>query len=168
MHGPNQQADDRLELIVIDPKIRTILQRPFPQEMILPDRQNVKADGFVPSYIPWDQITARLDEAFGSFWSFEIVKWEIVMNVEAVVHGRLTVWPFSKGYYDRVPLTKDGIGTKILTVEGNRFTQIGDDIKSASSEALKRAAVLLGVGVQLYQRGKQVTQAVAPLTATNA
>ena len=74
MHGPNQQADDRLELIVIDPKIREILQRPFSQEMILPDRQNRKSDGFTPSYIPWDQITARLDEAFGSFWSFEIVK----------------------------------------------------------------------------------------------
>lgn len=119
---------------------------PFPDSDVCQDKE--RPDGFRPSYIPWDKITKRLDEVFGGMWEWQIQRYEFVAN-QAVVHGRLTVRN-GAGF-----LSKDGIGTASLTMVNNAATQMGDDLKSAASDALKRAAVLLGIGIQLYDRSFQ-------------
>jgi hypothetical protein len=121
-----------------------ILRRPFPETDIAFDRP--RQDGFKPQYIPWDKIAERLDEAFKGNWSFEIVKQELINGSMWLVHGRLTAYG----------LVKDGIGT--WDVEKNQHgqpTDPGSNLKSACSDALKRCAVLFGVGIQLYQREGQ-------------
>jgi len=62
----------------------------------------------------------------------------LVLAYDEIMPDAMKVLPFSKGYYDRMPLTKDGIGTKMLTAEGSRFTQIGDDITSAMTSHRRR------------------------------
>ena len=53
-------------------------------------------------------------------------------------------------------LTADGIikmafgGSSITRDRGNKPVSIADDLKSAGSDALKKAASLLGVGLELY------------------
>lgn len=139
-----------LQVTKFDDTVTKILTAPFPQEAVCQEA-TPKADGFRPSYIPWDLITKRLDEAFGGAWSWEIVKTEIQSNTW-LVHGRLSVPTVEDSTKCVTNVTKDGFGTAAIVSP----TSLGDDLKSACTEALKRAAVLLGVGAQLYRRDNQV------------
>ena len=132
-------------------EITNTLAKPFPETDVILDRAGV--DGFVPSYIPWDKIAARLDEAFGGDWSYEIVKYELIQNL-FVVHARITVEMVDPGR-GAYKIIKDGIGTCLVTTINGQMRDLGADLKTASSDALKRAAILLRVGIQLYQRDGQ-------------
>ena len=127
------------------------LVKAFPDTMIQKDAKNAKSDGFCPSYIPWIEVSKRLDEVFGMSWSWEIIS-KAIEGGQWIVHGRLSVPLFfttADKMTQSITVFKDGIGTCVIAQGG---ANIGDDLKTATAEAMKRAAVLFRVSAQLYER----------------
>lgn len=133
----------------LSPDLLAKLREPFPAADI--SQGQPKADGFRPQYISWDKICKRLDDVFGGNWSQEVHRFELIQN-QWIVHVSLRVTVYDKEHDRLDAIVRDGIGTWPLSMCGSSCKDIGDDLKSAESEALKRAAVKFGIGVQLYTR----------------
>ena len=116
---------------------REILDRPFPPELI---RHRPGRNGEDVTYLEAHVIVGRLNEAFGGEWSFTIEKHEM-LEEEVVVLGRLTAGHISKSAFGSSSITRARAGGKAVSV--------GDDLKSAATDALKKSATLLGVGLTL-------------------
>lgn len=104
------------------------------------------------SYIPHSYFTKRLNEIFRHIWSWEIVKYEMLWDVgQVVVHGRLRVM-LGNG----IVITKEGFGGAEIKKYGEKHKRSGqpmdiaDDLKGASSDAKKKAASELGIGLDVY------------------
>ena len=119
---------------------RALLEKPFEPNQIKQRQGNF---GHILDYVEGHVVITRLNEAFESNWTFEIVKYRILKETnEVLVLGKLT----ADG------TTKMAFGSK--QIERNKDTKaivsLGDDLKAASTDALKKAASLLGVGLYLY------------------
>jgi len=116
---------------------RDILEQPFPDNLL---RSRKGPFGQTFTYVEGSAYIARLNNAFEGNWSFEIVEHQ-VREGEVVVLGKLVA--------DGV--TKMSFGGSSITVsrEGEVIS-IADDLKAAATDALKKAASLLGVGLHLY------------------
>ncbi len=119
---------------------RALLEKPFEPSQIKQRQGNF---GHILDYVEGHVVTSRLNDAFDGNWTFEIVKYRILKDTdEVLVLGKLT----AEG------ATKMAFGSK--QIEKNKDTKaiisIGDDLKAASTDALKKAASLLGVGLYLY------------------
>ena len=97
------------------------------------------------SYINVIYITKVLNLTFGWDWDFEIVD-EQILKTQVVVKGRLTCRV--KG----TEITKMQYGRKdIVFKKGtDEPLDIGNDFKSASSDALKKCASLIGIASDIY------------------
>ena len=115
---------------------KDILTRPFPPEAI---KQRPGSHGKSLSYVETHSVISRLNEGCDG-WSFEVVRHEL-HEAEVVVLGKLTA--------DGVVKMAFG-GSSITTNQSGEATSLADDLKAASSDALKKAASLLGVGLELY------------------
>ncbi len=121
------------------PVPRDILEAAFPPDLV---KSRPGAFGGSLQYLEGHTVIARLNEAFDSGWSFEIERHEILPE-EVIVLGRLRV--------DRFEIVKMAFGGSRITRDKlGAATAIGDDLKSAATDALKKASTLLGVGLQLY------------------
>lgn len=95
------------------------------------------------SYVETASVIARLNEACDG-WDFTIEKYE-VLDDEVVVLGKLVV---------EATVTKSAFGGSSITRDREgRAVSIADDLKAAGSDALKKAASLLGVALELYGAG---------------
>ena len=121
---------------------KDILCRPFPPELI---RQRPGQNGKTLSYVETHAVIARLNEGCDA-WSFEVLE-HSVYDHEVVVLGRLTADGVVKVAFGGSSITQDQTG---------RVISLADDLKSAGSDALKKAATLLGVGLELYGAGQAV------------
>lgn len=119
-----------------------VLRRPFAPEQV---KQRQGQGGKTLSYIETHAVIARLNEGLDA-WSFEIVRHEI-FEEEVVVVGKLTADGIIKMSFGGSALTRDRDG---------QCVSIADDLKSAGSDALKKAASLLGVALELYGGGPDV------------
>ncbi len=108
-----------------------ILCRPFPPEQV---KTRTGQHGKKLSYISTSAVIARLNEGCDA-WSFEVVKNEVI------VVGKLTADGIVKMAFGGSSVTKDNSGKEL---------SLADDLKSASSDCLKKCASLLGVGPELY------------------
>jgi hypothetical protein len=108
---------------------RALLERPFEPAQI---RQRKGRNG-VLDYVEGHSVIARLNEALDGAWSFED---------EVVVLGRLTAEGIAKMQFGVSQLTREK-GTGALV-------SLGDDLKAAATDALKKCATFLGVGLHLY------------------
>lgn len=115
---------------------KEVLCRPFPPELI---KQRQGQGGKTLSYVETHAVIARLNEGCDA-WSFEIVEHQ-VLEEEVVVVAKLTADGVTKMSFGGTSITRDRDG---------RPVSIADDLKSAGSDALKKAASLLGVGLELY------------------
>ena len=115
---------------------KDILTRPFPPELV---KQRQGQGGKTLSYVETHAVIARLNEGCDA-WSFEVVEHQ-VLDDEVIVLAKLTA--------DGVVKTAFG-GTSITRDRDGRPVSIADDLKAAGSDALKKAASLLGVGLELY------------------
>jgi hypothetical protein len=117
---------------------RELLEKPFPREQI----QHRKGGfGEVLDYIEGPLVIQRLNEAFQSEWSFKVQEHTILEN-EVVVLGELTAQGIVKTQFGAKDITRgkaDGV-----------TVSIGDDLKAAATDALKKCATLFGVGLHLY------------------
>lgn len=127
-------------------KILADLSEPFPPEM----ERELRKGGATLIYIPISEVIARLNRVFGPYgWSTEIIKCERdALDPEFIVaHVRLTV----KTETEWGPVvTKDGFGgQKIKRTKNGDIVDLGDEFKGAVSDALKKAAQQLGIGLYL-------------------
>lgn len=122
--------------------IRKKLEEPFEPSLIKYRPGNF---GQTIAYIEGHAVIKRLNEVFQSRWSFEIVEHQ-VNQTEAQVLGKLTCFNGA--------VTKMSFGgSKVKTnTESGEVVSIVDDLKAAATDALKKAASLLGVGLHLYEK----------------
>jgi len=96
------------------------------------------------SYVTHSWVTATLNQAFGWAWSWEIQEWRLTPEAkptEVFVLGKLTI----HGQNGR-DLVKTQFGSHSL----KQAPSVGDALKAASSDALKKAASLFGLALDLY------------------
>lgn len=115
---------------------KDVLCRPFPPELI---RQRQGQGGKTLSYVETHAVIARLNEGCDA-WSFEVVEHQ-VLDEEVIVVGKLNADGVVKMAFGGSSITRDRDG---------RPLSIADDLKSAASDAIKKSASLLGVGLELY------------------
>ena len=101
------------------------------------------------SYLDTPTVIARLNVAFGGSWSFEVLGHWILDN-EVVVQGKLTGNGITKEQFGESETERFSEGHK----NAGRPLSIGDDLKSATSDCLKKCATLFGVGLEQLYTGK--------------
>jgi hypothetical protein len=117
---------------------RAVLEKPFDATQI---RQRRGRTGGVLDYVEGHTVIARLNEAFDGAWSFEIT-WHEIRETEVLVLGKLTAGGVVKCQFGASAVTRDR--------ESKQLVSLGDDLKAASTDALKKCATFLGVGLHLY------------------
>ena len=127
----------------------------FPKEV---ERQ-LKKGGASLTYIPVSEVITRLNKVFGvTKWSFEIISCgRDSLDPEYIVaHVRITSYlDDSLGF-----IARDGFGgQKIKRTKAGEIVDLGDEMKGAVSDALKKAAQTFGVGLYLA-RTEEAMEAV--------
>ena len=117
---------------------REILEREFTDSQVKTKKGNF---GNQVSYIEGSAIIARLNEAFDGKWSFEIVEYKI-LDDEVVVLGKLIADGITKTQFGNSRITRNR--------DSGDTVSIGDDLKAASTDSIKKCSTLLGVGLYLY------------------
>jgi hypothetical protein len=115
---------------------RELLRKPFRTDQL---KQREGHRGKILTYVDVAAVIERLNEAC-DLWSFEVVKHE-VQDGEAIVLGKLTADGVVKMAFGGSNITVDRVGSVV---------SIADDLKSAASDALKKSASMLGVGLEIY------------------
>jgi hypothetical protein len=121
------------------------LSEVFPEEM----ERTVTKSGTTLKYIPVSEVINRLNKVLGvDKWSFTIVRCErdAIDPDFVVAHVRID-W-----YGDDIStfVSRDGFGgQKIKRNKQGGILDLGDEFKGAISDALKKAAQTLGVGLYL-------------------
>ena len=143
-------------------KMQNELSENFPAEV---ERQLKKGGAFL-TYIPVSEVITRLNRVLGfDGWSYEIIKCERdSLDPDFVVaHVRMSVFPGEDKF---VCVTKDGIGgQKIKRTKQGDIVDLGDEFKGAVSDALKKAAQALGIGLYLArtEEAMEATEVAAPV-----
>ena len=117
---------------------RETLERPFAPEQIK-RRHGTNEDEL--DYIEGCAVIQRLNECFEAEWIFEIQEHR-VFDDEVVVLGKLTAQAASKSQFGKSRVTK--------SKKDNSIISLGDDLKAAATDCLKKCATLFGVGLHLY------------------
>ena len=105
----------------------------------------------------WDYVTGGyvkkcLNLLFGWDWSFEIVE-QMIMSGEAIVKGKLTCNSNGRTIVKMQFGNKDIVYKKEPDKDGNRVPlSIGNDLKSAATDALKKCASEIGIAADIYNK----------------
>ena len=134
------------------------LSEPFPQEM----ERTLNKGGANLTYIPVSEVINRMNKILGvENWSFTVESWQ-QLGTSIVAHVRVLAT------IDDTSVTRDGVGgQKIKMNKQGEPVDIGDEVKCAVSDALKKAVQTLGVGLYLARSEdameiEQVMDAPAP------
>ena len=115
-----------------------------------PEVERVVTKGGMPlTYIPVSEVINRLNKVLGvENWSFEIVSCarDLADPDYILAHVRITY-----NVDGSKPIIRDGFGgSKVKRAkQSSQIVDLGDDFKGAVSDALKKAAQTLGVGLYL-------------------
>jgi len=136
---------------------RELLERPFDATQI---KQRQGAFGDLLDYVEGATVVQRLNDALDGLWSFRVVEYKIDAQ-EVLVLGQLTHTGISKMQFGKATLTRSR--------SDNSLISLGDDLKAAATDALKKCATLFGVGLHLYLH-EAITQTPAsqPVTKPSA
>jgi hypothetical protein len=124
---------------------REILEKPFTPEQI---KRRQGTNGDVLDYIEGCAVIQRLNECFDAEWVFEIQDHR-VYDDEVVVLGKLTLQGISKSQFGKSRITR--------SKKDNSIISLGDDLKAAATDCLKKCATLFGIGLHLYFDVPQAT-----------
>jgi len=117
---------------------RQLLEQAFSADQI---KQREGDSGRAIDYIEGHSVIQRLNDAFESAWSFEIISHEIHQE-EVVVIGKLTAGTLAKSQFGSSRITRNRDTKEIVS--------LADDLKAAATDALKKCATLFGVGLHMY------------------
>jgi len=127
---------------------RELLEKPFAPEQI---KQRVGSFGNVIDYVEGHAIIKRLNDSFDGLWSFEIVKHEVMDDLdEVIVLGRLSAGDVMKMQFGSSRITR--------AKETGNVISLADDLKAAATDAMKKCATLLGVGLHLYNGDRALNE----------
>lgn len=115
-----------------------LLNRPFSSQQI---KKRKTSMGFTLEYIETHTVITRLNEVFEGQWSFKILDHKF-LDDDVVVLGELTAQGIIKQQFGSCELSQEAEDGMVLSM--------GDALKAAASDALKKAATLFGVGLHLY------------------
>ncbi len=119
---------------------RELLEKPFDPDQI---KQREGNFGKTLDYIEGHAVIQRLNSAFESAWSFEILEHKILNDMdEVIVLGKLSTGDVVKVQFGSSRITR--------ARETGEMISLCDDLKAAATDSLKKAATLLGVGLHLY------------------
>src|SRR5262245_51532388 len=121
-----------------EPMNRDLLEKPFTPEQI---KRRQGTNGDVLDYIEGCAVIQRLNECFDAEWIFEIQEHR-VYDDEVVVLGKLTAQGVAKSQFGKSRITR--------AKKDNAVISLGDDLKAAATDCLKKCATLFGVGLHLY------------------
>ena len=95
-------------------------------------------------YVPTSEYIRILNQvAEPGAWDFEIVEYR-VFDDEVLVLGKLTIDETVKNAFGGTTITRHK--------DSGKPVSIANDLKSAASDALKRCAMRLGIGLELYSQ----------------
>jgi hypothetical protein len=113
-------------------------------------------------YLSGGYVKKTLNIMFGWDWDFEILE-QLIVHGECVVKGRLTVRTNGTTIVKNQFGNKDIVYRKELDIKGERVPlSIGNDLKSAATDALKKCASELGIGADVYNAEEFQSIAVVP------
>ena len=110
------------------------LARPFDDIKTRPGR-----NGQSISYIEGHAIVQRLNEALAGDWSFKVLEHD-VREGEVIVLVELRAGDTVKQAFG---------GSEVTRTREGKVVSLADDLKAAATDALKKAATLLGVGMHV-------------------
>ncbi len=123
---------------------REVLEKEFGPEQI---KQREGNFGKILDYIEGHSVIQRLNDAFDADWSFSIIHHEILKETdEVIVIGELKAGNVVKTQFGSSRITR--------AKETGDIISLADDLKAAATDALKKAATLLGVGLHLYRNDR--------------
>jgi len=123
---------------------RDILDQPFGPEQI---KQREGNFGKTLDYIEGHAVIQRLNDAFDADWSFSIIRHDVLNDTdEVLVLGELKAGSVVKTQFGSSRITR--------ARESGEIVSLADDLKAAATDALKKAATLLGVGLHLYRNDR--------------
>ena len=124
------------------PQLERLLKR-TPEKYI---RKRPAKGGGEWEYVSIGYVQKVLNLMFGFDWDFEIINQQVIGN-EAIVQGRLTVRTNGR------TITKSQFGNKdIMTKKDGSYLSIGNDLKAAASDCLKKCAAMLGIAADIYNK----------------
>jgi len=152
------------EIIKIDPKELSLvadnslnenqlklLLKKTPQHYI---RKRPAKGGGEWEYVSGGYIRKVLNLMFGWDWSFEIME-QMVLHGEAIVKGKLTCTSNGRTIIKMQFGNKDIIYKKLQQGETERQPlSIGNDLKAAATDALKKCAAELGIAADIYNKAE--------------
>ncbi len=125
---------------------RELLEKPFEPQQI---KQRTGTYGNMLDYVEGHTVIQRLNDAFDGKWSFEILRCKILLKQdEVVVLGRLTAEEIVKAQFGSSRITR--------SKETGEIISLADDLKAAATDAIKKCATMLGVGLHLYNGDKSL------------
>lgn len=127
------------------------LSEPFPQEM----ERTLNKGGTNLTYIPVSEVINRLNKVLGiDKWSFTVLRCErdAIDPDFVVAHVRIDY-----NINEFQSISRDGIGgQKIKRTKQGSIVDLGDEFKGAISDALKKAAQTMGVGLYLARSDEAI------------
>ncbi len=163
-------AEQKTDLIPPDPglqdlqskyfgeAITNLLTRETPEEQIFTrpgrGRQTFR-------YVPIAWFINQLNALFGFNWDFEVTEHEILEKMKQIwVKGRLTV----RGPGGVVVVKTQFGGSDVKYNQQGAVIDIADDLKSASSDCLKKCASLIGMAWDVYSGSREALTETGPST----
>lgn len=105
--------------------------------------------GLELDYVETGYVVDQLNKKFNCMWSFRVLR-EGVGKDKVWVLGELTVYIPTQFGIQPIVKTQYGGGDIKKTREGGEVIDVGDDLKGAASDALKKCASLLGIASDIY------------------
>lgn len=128
-----------IQQITLTDQQRTLMQATTPPEFI---KERIARGGKQARYVEGGYVVARLNQIFGAInWDFDIVDKEITPS-EVWVRGKLTIKDHKNGY----TISKSQFGTH----ERHQGVPLGDTLKAAATDSMKKCASLFGVALDVY------------------
>lgn len=101
-------------------------------------------------YVSGGYVKKVLNLMFGFDWSFEIME-QLIIHDEAIVKGKLTINSGGKTIVKMQFGNKDIVYKKLQQGETERKPlSIGNDLKAAATDALKKCAAEIGIAADIY------------------
>ena len=138
------------------------LAKPFPRSV----EKTLQKGNARLTYIPVSEIITRLNDVFGvGYWGYRInsCKRDVIDTDFVIAH--VTLYIYSQSISDTATIDVIG-GQKINRTRNGDIIELGDDMKGAVSDALKKAAQALGVGLYLA-RSEEPVREEEPHTSDN-
>jgi hypothetical protein len=135
-------------------QLKVVIQR-TPAKFI---KQRPAKGGGTWDYVSGGYVTKVLNLAFGFDWDFEITN-QMVLHGEAIVQGKLTVRSNGKTIVKTQFGNKDIMYKKQTEAEKSANEEksplsIGNDLKAAATDCLKKCAVSLGIAADVYNKAE--------------